>query len=103
MKPFINENFLLSNKTAERLYHEFSENQPIIDFHCHLSPAMIAEDSQFENLAQAWLGGDHYKWRAMRANGISEMYCTGDVSDSEKFRKWAETVPSTIPCAGQCK
>jgi glucuronate isomerase len=96
MKPFINENFLLNNKTAERLYHEFSENQPIIDFHCHLSPAMIANDSQFENLSQAWLGGDHYKWRAMRTNGIDEIYCTGNASDSDKFKKWAETVTATV-------
>jgi glucuronate isomerase len=95
MKPFINENFLLGNKTAEKLYHKFSENQPIIDFHCHLSPAMIAEDRQFSNLTQAWLEGDHYKWRAMRTNGINEMYCTGNASDQEKFKKWAETVPAT--------
>jgi glucuronate isomerase len=95
MKSFINENFLLGNKTAEKLYHKFSENQPIIDFHCHLSPAMIAEDRQFSNLTQAWLEGDHYKWRAMRTNGINEIYCTGNASDQEKFKKWAETVPAT--------
>ena len=77
MKPFINENFLLGNKTAEKLYHKYSENQPIIDFHCHLSPAMIAEDRQFSNLTQAWLEGDHYKWRAMRTNGISEKFVQG--------------------------
>jgi len=96
MKPFINKNFLLSNNTAEKLYHNFAENQPIIDFHCHLSPAMIAEDRQFNNLTEAWLEGDHYKWRAMRTNGISETYCTGNASDSEKFNKWAETVPATV-------
>ena len=96
MTPFINENFLLLNKTAQNLYHKYSENQPIIDFHCHLSPGMIAEDRVFDNLTQAWLEGDHYKWRAMRTNGVSEMYCTGNVSDNEKFAKWAETVPSTI-------
>jgi glucuronate isomerase len=95
MKPFIHENFLLSNKTAEKLYHEYSENQPIVDFHCHLLPAMIADDRQFENLTQAWLEGDHYKWRAMRSNGISEKYCTGGTPDPEKFKKWAETVPAT--------
>jgi glucuronate isomerase len=95
MKSFIHENFLLSNKTAEKLYHEYSENQPIVDFHCHLSPAMIADDRQFENLTRVWLEGDHYKWRAMRLNGINEKYCTGDASDSEKFLKWAETVPAT--------
>ena len=96
MKPFIHENFLLLNKTAERLYHKFSENQPIIDFHCHLSPAMIAGDRQFTTLTQAWLEGDHYKWRAMRTNGISEKYCTGNATDIEKFEKWAETVPATV-------
>jgi len=96
MKPFINGSFLLVNKTAEKLYHQFSENQPIIDFHCHLSPAMIAENHQFSNLTQAWLEGDHYKWRAMRTNGISEEYCTGKASDEKKFEKWAETVPVTL-------
>jgi glucuronate isomerase len=94
MKPFINDNFLLNNKTAERLYHNYSENLPIVDFHCHLSPAMISEDRQFGNLTQAWLEGDHYKWRAMRTNGVSEKYCTGDASDTEKFKKWADTVPA---------
>ena len=96
MKPFISENFLLGNRTAERLYHKYSENQAIIDFHCHLSPSMIYEDRQFNNLAEAWLEGDHYKWRAMRTNGINEKYCTGDASGAEKFSKWAETVPVTI-------
>jgi len=96
MKPFINKNFLLGNKTAEKLYHTYSENQPIVDFHCHLSPAMIAEDRQFSNLTQAWLEGDHYKWRAMRTNGINEMFCTGNASDTEKFKKWAQTVPATV-------
>ena len=96
MKPFIHEDFLLSNKTASRLYHQYSETRSIIDFHCHLSPAMIADDRQFENLTQAWLEGDHYKWRAMRTNGISEKYCTGNGSDPEKFRRWSETVPYTV-------
>lgn len=96
MKQFINEDFLLDNKTARRLYHEFSEGQPIIDFHCHLSPSMIADDRRFNDLGQAWLEGDHYKWRAMRTNGIDEKYCTGDASTKEKFDKWAETVPATI-------
>ena len=94
MKRFINENFLLGNKTAERLYHKYSENQPIVDFHCHLSPAMISEDRLFGNLTQAWLEGDHYKWRAMRSNGIDESFCTGKATDSQKFKKWAETVPA---------
>ena len=96
MKTFINENFLLGNKTAEKLYHEYSENQPIIDFHCHLSPAVIAGDVQLDNLTRAWLEGDHYKWRAMRSNGISEKFCTGNASDIDKFMKWAETVPVTL-------
>jgi glucuronate isomerase len=96
MKPFIHENFLLNNQKAEKLYHNYAENQPIVDFHCHLSPAMIADDYQFENLTQAWLQGDHYKWRAMRMNGIDEKYCTGGAPDALKFEKWAETVPATI-------
>ena len=95
MKLFINDNFLLNNKTAEYLFHKYSEYQPIVDFHCHLSPAMIAEDRQFANITQAWLEGDHYKWRAMRTNGIDEKFCTGNASDVEKFKKWAETVPAT--------
>ena len=96
MKSFINEDFLLDNKTARRLYHEFSEHHPIIDFHCHLSPSMIAEDRLFDNLGQAWLEGDHYKWRAMRTNGVNERYCTGDATPKEKYDRWAETVPVTI-------
>jgi glucuronate isomerase len=96
MKKFINEDFLLESKTSRRLYHEFSEKKPIIDFHCHLSPAMIAEDRQFDDIGQAWLEGDHYKWRAMRTNGISEKFCTGNGTPLEKFEKWAETVPATI-------
>ncbi len=95
MKQFIHDEFLLNNKTAQRLYHLYAENQPIIDFHCHLSPAMIAEDRMFSNLAQAWLEGDHYKWRAMRINGIGEKYCTGSAPETEKFNKWAFTVPAT--------
>lgn len=96
MKTFINDDFLLGNKTARRLYHQYAENQPIIDFHCHLSPQMIAEDRLFDNLTQAWLEGDHYKWRAMRINGIDEKYCTGKASDKDKFKKWAETVPVAV-------
>jgi len=96
MKHFIHDDFLLTNKTASELYHKYAENQPIIDFHCHLSPAMICDDRQFENLTQAWLEGDHYKWRAMRTNGIDEKYCTGKVPDKEKFKKWAETVPAAV-------
>ncbi len=95
MKQFIHDEFLLNNKTAQRLYHQYAVNLPIIDFHCHLSPAMIAEDRKFSNLTEAWLEGDHYKWRAMRTNGIEEKYCTGDAADIEKFKKWAITVPET--------
>jgi len=96
IKPFLGDNFLLENTTAEILYHEYAKQQPIIDYHNHLSPKEIAEDKQFKNLTEIWLYGDHYKWRAMRAFGISEKYITGDASDSEKFEKWAETVPFTI-------
>ncbi len=96
MKQFINDNFLLQNKTAEKLYHRYASGKPVIDFHSHLSPEMIAEDRKFSNLTQAWLEGDHYKWRAMRANGIDERFITGNADDDEKFRKWAETVPSAI-------
>ncbi len=96
MKHFIHDDFLLTNKTAVRLFHQYSEAQPIVDFHCHLSPAMIDEDRGFNNIGEAWLEGDHYKWRAMRANGVSESYCTGNKSPEEKFMKWAETVPATI-------
>jgi glucuronate isomerase len=96
MKSFMDENFLLKTKTAQRLFHEYAKDMPIIDYHCHLSPQQIADDLQFENLTQVWLYGDHYKWRAMRANGISEDYCTGKRSDWEKFEQWSATVPYTL-------
>ena len=96
MKKFLDENFLLDNDKASKLYHEYASQMPIIDFHCHLIPEQIAGDINFENLSQIWLAGDHYKWRAMRANGVAERYCTGDASDEEKFMKWAETVPETL-------
>ncbi|HOK36381.1 MAG TPA: glucuronate isomerase [Paludibacteraceae bacterium] len=97
MKKFLDENFLLQNETAQQLYHKHAEKLPIIDYHCHLIPAMVAEDYQFKTLTEIWLGGDHYKWRAMRTNGVDEKYCTGkDTSDWEKFEKWAETVPYTV-------
>ncbi len=97
MKPFMDENFLLQSETAQRLYHEHAAKMPIIDYHCHLIPQMVAENKRFESIAQIWLMGDHYKWRAMRSNGVDERYCTGkDTSDWEKFEKWAETVPYTF-------
>ena len=96
MKPFMDENFLLKTKTAQTLYHEYSKLMPLIDYHCHLSPQQIAEDIQFENLTQAWLAGDHYKWRAMRTNGVHEDFCTGQKSDIDKFNHWATTVPFTM-------
>src|SRR5215213_9319650 len=96
MKKFLDENFLLNTKTAQQLYHEYAKQMPIIDYHCHLPPDQIAEDKQFENLTQVWLYGDHYKWRAMRTNGVDESYCTGNKPDFEKFKKWAETVPYTL-------
>lgn len=95
-KTFISEDFLLRSETARILYHDYAKEMPIIDYHCHLPPDQIAEDKQFENLTQAWLYGDHYKWRAMRANGINERYCTGEASDWEKFEQWAATVPYTM-------
>ena len=96
MKPFLDEHFLLRTKTAQRLYHEYAKDMPIIDYHCHLPPQQIADDLRFENLTQAWLYGDHYKWRAMRTNGVHESFCTGNKTDWEKFQKWAETVPYTV-------
>ncbi len=96
MKKFLDENFLLQTKTAQQLYHEYAAGMPIIDYHCHLSPKDIAEDRKFENLTQIWLYGDHYKWRAMRTNGVNEDDITGSASDYRKFEKWAETVPYTL-------
>jgi glucuronate isomerase len=96
MKKFIDENFLLETNTAQQLYHDFAAQMPIIDYHNHLSPEQIAQNFQFENLTQVWLYGDHYKWRAMRTNGVPEKYCTGDATDYEKFVQWAATVPYTL-------
>ncbi|MEN6457675.1 MAG: glucuronate isomerase [Thermoguttaceae bacterium] len=93
---FITENFLLQSDRAVALYHGYAAALPIIDFHCHLPTAEIAEDRRFSNLAQIWLGGDHYKWRLMRTAGVPERYCTGDAPDWEKFEKWAETVPQSL-------
>lgn len=96
MKPFLDENFLLKTKTAQKLYHEYAQSMPLIDYHCHLSPQQIAENMQFRNITDAWLSGDHYKWRAMRTNGVDESYCTGNKPDEDKFLKWADTVPYTM-------
>lgn len=96
MKAFLDENFLLNSKTAETLYHQFSKDLPIIDYHNHLIPEQIVNDAKFENISQVWLNGDHYKWRAMRTNGVNEKFITGDASDKDKFLKWAETVPYTL-------
>jgi len=93
---FITEDFLLTNRKARQLYRTFAEREPILDYHCHLSPRDIAENRQFNNLSEAWLEGDHYKWRAMRANGVDERYCTGDAAPFEKFQAWAGTVPYTL-------
>ncbi len=93
---FINDKFLLHNRTAQRLYQRYAEPEPIFDFHCHLPPSDIAENRQFKNLFEIWLEGDHYKWRAMRGNGVSEDYCTGTAEPFDKFRAWAATVPHTL-------
>jgi len=95
-KTFITENFLLQSTPAQELYHNYAKFMPIYDYHCHLPPKEIAADQNFENLTQIWLHGDHYKWRAMRSNGIDEQYCTGEASAEEKFEAWARTVPATI-------
>ena len=94
--PFIHENFLLHSKTAQKLYHDHAAQQPILDYHSHLSPQDISSDRKFRNLSEIWLEGDHYKWRAMRANAVAEKFCTGDASSYEKFAAWARTVPFTI-------
>jgi glucuronate isomerase len=96
MKPFLDENFLLETQTAVRLFHDYAVDQPIIDYHCHLPPDQLANNHQFSTLTQIWLNGDHYKWRAMRSNGVPERFCTGDASDWEKFEMWAQTVPYTL-------
>ncbi len=96
MKAFLDNQFLLQNQTSQTLYNEYAAPLPIIDYHSHLSPQQIADDVQFENLTQAWLYGDHYKWRAMRTNGVNEHFITGNRSDWEKFEQWAATVPYTL-------
>lgn len=96
MKPFLSDDFLLQNQSAQRLYHEYAASMPIFDYHCHLPVDEIAADRKFENLTAIWLNGDHYKWRAMRANGIDERFITGEAPDEEKFMAWAKTVPKTL-------
>lgn len=96
MTPFMTEDFLLDTEFARRLYHDYAKDEPIFDYHCHLPPQQIAENYRFKNLYDIWLKGDHYKWRAMRTNGVPERLCTGDASDREKFDAWAATVPHTI-------
>ncbi len=96
MKPFMDKDFLLSNETAKILYHDYAAKMPIIDYHCHINPQEIAQDRRFDTITQVWLGGDHYKWRQMRSNGIEENFVTGDASDFDKFQKWAETVQKAI-------
>src|SRR5450755_3505432 len=93
---FVTEDFLIQGFTAQRLYHTWAEGEPILDYHCHLSLEDIAGNRQFGDLTEIWLQGDHYKWRAMRANGVGERYCTGDASPYEKFKAWAATVPHTL-------
>lgn len=96
MKKFMDEDFLLTTDVAKKLYHDYAENMPIIDYHCHINPQEIWENRKFDNITQVWLGGDHYKWRQMRSNGIDEYYITGGASDREKFQKWAETLEKLI-------
>lgn len=96
MKKFMDEDFLLTTETAKKLYHEYAEVMPVLDYHCHINPQEIYEDRRFDNITQVWLGGDHYKWRQMRSNGVEEKYITGDASDREKFQKWAETLEKAI-------
>lgn len=96
MKEFLDQDFLLTTSTAKELYHYYAAHMPVIDYHCHINPEEIAKNKNFENITQLWLGGDHYKWRLMRTNGVEEKYITGDATDREKFEKWAETLPKAI-------
>ncbi|MDE7244307.1 MAG: glucuronate isomerase [Oscillospiraceae bacterium] len=96
MEAFMDRDFLLKSGTAKILYHDYAEKMPVIDYHCHINPMEIYEDKRYSTITEVWLGGDHYKWRAMRSNGVPEKYITGDASPEEKFQKWAETVPNLI-------
>ena len=96
MKAFMDKDFLLSTETARVLYHDYAAKCPIIDYHCHLAPQQIWDDVRYDNITQVWLGGDHYKWRAMRSCGVPEHYITGSATAAEKFQKWAETLELAI-------
>ena len=96
MKEFMDKDFILSTEAAKKLYHDYAAKVPVLDYHCHLSPQEIAEDKSFRNITELWLGGDHYKWRIMRSNGVDEKYITGDAPDIEKFEKFAEALPRAI-------
>ena len=96
MQTFLNEDFLLSTEAARKLYHSFAATQPIIDYHCHVSPREIYEDKRFSDMTEIWLGGDHYKWRLMRSNGVDEYYITGGASPYEKFLKFAKPTESKL-------
>lgn len=96
MKPFMDSDFLLQTETAKKLYHDYAEQVPVLDYHCHLVPREIAEDIHFKNMTELWLGADHYKWRVMRSNGMEERYITGDASDEEKFHAFAKALPNCI-------
>ena len=96
MRTFLDEDFLLETRTAAALYHEVARDLPILDYHCHLPPDQIARNHRFRSLTEIWLEGDHYKWRAMRSNGVPERFCTGDATPLEKFKAWAATVPHTL-------
>ena len=96
MQPFMNQDFLLQSETAKKLFHDYAAQVPVIDYHCHINPKEIAEDKRFRSITELWLGGDHYKWRQMRSNGIEEKYITGDADDREKFRAWAKTLQKAI-------
>lgn len=96
MKQFMDQDFLLSNDSAKSLFHTYAEKMPVVDYHCHINPQEIFEDRKFDTITQVWLGGDHYKWRQMRSNGVDEKYITGNATDREKFQKWAETLSKLI-------
>ena len=96
MKNFIHKDYLLTTDFARELYHRFAENEPIIDYHCHLPPREIAEDRRWKDISEVWLGGDHYKWRQMRSNGVDEEFCTGSASGHDKFVKYAETMEKLV-------